>query len=128
MRIFDINNIELTNPDLSSGYLKEDRIFAKHHEAVEPVEEQWHYEIVAEYPNGGKDIRKVIDVVGVKAQEAWDEYEDIHRYIEYSKDELANMKNNNQEFSDSKKLDSIRNVLSDLINYLGLSDRFKLEK
>ena len=54
MRIFDINNIELTNPDLSRGYFKKDKVFVKHHEAVEPVEEQWHYEIVAEYPNGGK--------------------------------------------------------------------------
>jgi hypothetical protein len=89
MRIFDVNNVEIKNPDLSRGYLREDRIFARHHEAVEPVEEQWHYEIVAEYPNGGKDIRKVIDVVGVKAQDAWDEYENIHRYIEYTEDELV---------------------------------------
>ena len=46
MRIFDINNIELTNPDLSRGYFKKDKVFVKHYEAVEPVEEQWHYEIV----------------------------------------------------------------------------------
>lgn len=46
MRIFDINNIELTNPDLSRSYFKKDKVFVKHHEAVEPVEEQWHYEIV----------------------------------------------------------------------------------
>ena len=88
MRIFDINNIELTNPDLSRGYLKEDRIFVKHHEAVGPVEEQWHYEVIAEYPNGGKDIKKVIDVAGVEAKAAWDEYEDIYRYIEYKEEDL----------------------------------------
>ena len=30
-----------------------------------------HYETVAEYPNGGRDVRKVIDVPGVPAQAAW---------------------------------------------------------
>lgn len=89
MRIFDVNDVEITTPDLHRGYLKKDRIFVKHHEAIDPVEEQWHYEVIAEYPNGGKDIKKVIDVAEVKAQDAWDEYEDIQRYIEYSEDELA---------------------------------------
>ena len=27
-----------------------------HHEAIEAVEEQGHYEIIREYPNGGKDV------------------------------------------------------------------------
>lgn len=115
MRIFDINNIELTNPDLSRGYLKEDHIFVKHHEAVEPVEEQWHYEVIAEYPNGGKDIRKVIDVVGVKAQEAWDEYEDIYRYVEYTEDELT------EEPSIptiSQRLDKIEKALLEFNKYI----------
>lgn len=115
MRIFDINNIELTNPDPSRGYLKEDRIFVKHHEAVEPVEEQWHYEVIAEYPNGGKDIRKVIDVVGVKAQEAWDEYEDIYRYVEYTEDELT------EESSIptiSQRLDKIEKALLEFNKYI----------
>lgn len=115
MRIFDINNIELTNPDLSRGYLKEDRIFVKHHEAVEPVEEQWHYEVIVEYPNGGKDIKKVIDVVGVKAQEAWDEYEDIYRYVEYTEDELT------EEPSIptiSQRLDKIEKALLEFNKYI----------
>ena len=89
MRILSIENIELTNPDLSCGYLKNDRIFVKHHKAVEHVDEQWHYEVVATYPNGGQDVRKIIDVPGAKAVEAWDEYEDIQRYIEYTEEELA---------------------------------------
>lgn len=114
MRIFDINNIELKNPDLSRGYLKEDRIFVKHHEAVEPVEEQWHYEIVAEYPNGGKDIRKVIDVVGVKAQDAWDEYENIRRYIEYAEDELHK---NDDRLTMGQRLDKIEETLLRFTKY-----------
>lgn len=115
MRIFDINNIELTNPDLSRGYLKEDRIFVKHHEAVEPVEEQWHYEVIAEYPNGGKDIKKVIDVAGVEAQEAWDEYEDIHRYIEYTEDELAE---ESSVLTINQRLDEIEKALLEFNKYI----------
>lgn len=89
MRILDENGIEIESPDLEKGYLKEESLFIMHHEAVEAVEEVWHYETVAEYPNGGKDVAKVIDVQGVEAQEAWDEYEDILRYILYTEEELA---------------------------------------
>lgn len=115
MRIFDINNIELTNPDLSRGYLKEDRIFAKHHEAVEPVEEQWHYEVIAEYPNGGKDIKKVIDVARVEAKAAWDEYEDIQRYIEYTEDELKEMEDNNNKPTLEDRVKAVESVILELI-------------
>lgn len=94
MRIFDTNNIELTNPDLSRGYLNEDKIFVKHHEATQPIEERWHYEVIKVYPNGGKDIKKVVDVAGVSARDAWDEYEDIFRYIEYTEDEIREINDN----------------------------------
>lgn len=89
MRIFDMDGTELSSPDLSMGYLREEEIFIAHHEAVEEVPEQWHYETVAEYPNGGKDVAKVIDVPGAEAKEAWDEYETIQRYVLYTADELA---------------------------------------
>ena len=115
MRIFDINNIELTNPDLSRGYLKEDRIFVKHHEAIKPIEEQWHYEVTNEYPNGGKDVKKVIDVVGVKAQEAWDEYEDIYRYVEYTEDELAE---ESSVLTINQRLDEIEKALLEFNKYI----------
>ena len=81
MRIFDIYDNELFDPDLTLGYLQEDKIFVKHHPATDKVEEKWHYEVIAEYANGGKDIKKIIDVPGVPGQEAWDEYEPIYRYI-----------------------------------------------
>lgn len=81
MRIFDIYDNELFDPDLTLGYLQEDKIFVKHHPATDKVEEKWHYEVIAEYANGGKDIKKIIDVPGVPEQEAWDEYESIYRYI-----------------------------------------------
>ena len=89
MRIIDENNVEITSPDLSLGYLVQEEMFISHHEAVEAVPERWHYETIKAYPNGGKDVTKVIDVPGVEAREAWDEYEIILRYIRYTEEELA---------------------------------------
>ena len=91
MRILDLNGMELENPDLSLGYLTEEEILISHHEAVEAAAEQWHYETIAEYPNGGKDVKKVIDIPGVEAREAWDEYETVRRYVPYTEEELAAM-------------------------------------
>ena len=91
MRILDLNGMELENPDLSLGYLREAKILIVHHEAVEAVEEQWHYNTVAEYPNGGKDVAKVIDAPGAEAKDAWDEYETVQRYVPYTEEELAAM-------------------------------------
>lgn len=88
MRIFDINNDILESFDLSVGRLELDKIFVAHHPAIDRVEDVWHYEVVHEYPNGGKDLAVIIDVPGADAVEAWDEYEDILRYIPYTQEEL----------------------------------------
>lgn len=89
MRIFDKTGAELTTPDMNKGYLMPDRLLIKHHKAVEAVEEQGHFETVQEYPNGGKDVAWVIDVPAVEAKAAYDEYEEIMRYVEYAANELA---------------------------------------
>ena len=91
MQILDFYNNEVFNPDLELGYLQDAHILKEHHPAVEAVEEQGHYEVIAVYPNGGKDVEWVVDVPGVKAQEAWDEYEDVLRYVLYDEDQLAEM-------------------------------------
>lgn len=80
----------IENPDLSVGYLKPSTR-TEHHEAIEGVEEQWHYETIEEYPNGGRDVEKVIDVPGVEAQEAWDEEIPIYVYVSYTQEELDAM-------------------------------------
>ncbi|MCI7278248.1 MAG: hypothetical protein MR557_08115, partial [Faecalibacterium sp.] len=59
------------------------------HPAVEGVEEQWHWETVTEYPNGGRDVQKIVDRPGVTAQEEWVEQVPIQRYIRYTAEELA---------------------------------------
>lgn len=90
MEIYNENMEMIENPDLSLGYLK-DSTRTEHHEAVEGVQEKWHYEVIREYPNGGKDIQKVIDVKGVQAKAAWDEEIPIQIYIPYTQEELEAM-------------------------------------
>lgn len=92
MRILDEQGNELETYDNTKGYLVNDKVLIARHEAVEAVEEQGHFETIAEYPNGGKDVEWVVDKPGVEAAEAWDEYEDIYRYIPYTVDELAEMR------------------------------------
>ena len=88
MEIIDINGSPIENPDLTKGYLKQETQTI-HHDAVAGVEEVSHYETIAEYPNGGKDVRKVVDVPGVAANDAYDEEVEVQRYILYTADELA---------------------------------------
>ena len=90
MRILDQQGNELETYDNTKGYLVNDKVLIAHHE--EAVEEQGHFETIAEYPNGGKDVEWVVDKPGVEAAEAWDEYEDICRYIPYTAAELAEMR------------------------------------
>ena len=87
MKIIDSNGVEIANPDLTKGYLKQETQTV-HHDAVAGVEEVSHYETIREYPNGGKDVKKVVDVKAVPAQDAWDETVPIQRYIKYTQDEL----------------------------------------
>ena len=101
MRVFNADKTQvLEDYDLSLGRLEPDEIITHHdavivhhqeivvhhdavvrhhdavvvhHDAVQHVEEQGHYEVIAEYPNGGKDVRWVIDVPGVEGHDAYDE-------------------------------------------------------
>ena len=88
MKIIDETGAVVENPDLTLGYLVDDTE-PMEHPAVEGVDEVSHYETVAEYPNGGRDVRKVIDVPGVPAQAAWTEQVPVQRYIRYTAEELA---------------------------------------
>lgn len=88
MKVYNKDRTQiLTEYDLDKGHLVYDTL-TKHVEAIEPVEEQFHYETIAEYPNGGKDVKKVIDVAAVKGVAAYDEIEEIQIYIPYTEDEL----------------------------------------
>lgn len=120
MRILDVNGNEVQNPDLDLGYLTNDRIFIAHHEAIEAVKEVYHYETEREYPNGGRDVKKVIDVPAVEAKEAWDEYEDIQRYKLYTPEEYAERhKYDNMPTTDTR-VSVLETTVSELTNMLAM--------
>lgn len=78
----------LTEYDLKKGYLSADKL--EHLiPKIDGVKEQGHYEVIAEYPNGGKDVKWITDVYGIESVEEHIEYEDIMVYIPYSDNELA---------------------------------------
>ena len=88
MKIIDETGAVVENPDLTLGYLTDDTQPLEH-PAQEAVAEVAHYETVAEYPGGGKDVQRVVDVPGVPARPAWVEQLPIKRYIRYTAEELA---------------------------------------
>ena len=92
MKIYtnELRTVELdpNQCDLELGRLeiKEEII---HHDAVEGVKELGHYEVIAEYPNGGKDIKWIIDTPEIEAQDAYDEVFTYQVYIPYTENYLA---------------------------------------
>lgn len=105
-RILDAhgNELQYDDIDLNAGKLVDETITV-HHDAVEGVEEVSHVEVLKEYyetgPDGapvldedghkvvfGKDVKTIIDVPGVEAKDAYDEQEEIQRYIPYTAEEL----------------------------------------
>lgn len=113
MRIFDELDNLLESYDETKGYLKPDSLFVCHHEAIEAVAEQGHWETIAEYPNGGKDVDWIVDVPGVEAQEVWDEYEDIYRYVLYTEEELAAIEEEKRKAEEEAKLQERIRALPD---------------
>lgn len=110
MRILDKDNKELNESavDNGKGYLVQETITVAHHEAAGEVQEVFHYETVAEYPNGGKDVKRVIDVPYQPAREAYDEKETIMRYKLYTSEELADIEKKRAEAEDrTNKLESL---------------------
>ena len=103
MKILDDTGAVVENPDLTLGYLTTSTEEITH-PAVEGVEEQWHWETVTEYPNGGKDVQKVIDVPGVPAQAAWTEQVPVQRYIRYTEEELAAREKERQQAEEAARL------------------------
>ena len=115
VRILDENNVEITSPDLSLGHLVEEEVFLAHHPAVEEVREQWHYETVYEYLNGGRDVVKVVDVPGVEAKDAWDEYETIKRYVPYTEEELAALEEARNKPTLESRVETLETTTDDMI-------------
>ena len=113
MKIIDSNGVEIASPDLTLGYLKQETQII-HHDAVAGVEEVSHYETIAEYPNGGKDVRKVVDVPGVAAKEAYDEEVEVQRYVLYTAEELAEQEKARKEAEEKAQLPTAEERLAAL--------------
>ncbi len=89
VKIVDQQGNPLDNYDPDLGYL-ETHTEIIHHPAVEAVAEVSHYETEREFPaTGGRTVKRVTDVPGVEAREAWDETVTTQVYIPYTAAELA---------------------------------------
>lgn len=111
MEIYDINDKLIENPDLEKGHIENEKKTI-HHDAVEAVEEKYHYETLKTYPNGGKSVKKVIDVEGVKAKDAYDEEVDIQRYILFTEEELKAQLEQQKEYKISYSKQALKNYLA----------------
>ena len=116
MDIYDEQGNPVTDYDPTKGRLEmQKRIH--HHEAVEAVEEQGHWEIVAEYPEtGGKDVQWVVEVPGVEAREAWDEEETYWLYIPYTEEELAQMEADRNQPTPEERVKELEEALELLLS------------
>lgn len=113
MKIIDSNGNPIEAPDLTKGYLKPETQ-AIYHDAVAGVEEVSHYETIREYPNGGKDVKKVVDVKAVPTQEAYDEEVEVQRYILYTTEELAAQEKARKEAEEKSQLPTAEERLAAL--------------
>lgn len=99
MRIIDELGGNVTDPDLTLGKLIPERILIERHAAQseqERIEEPDESNVIEEFFNeDGVSIGKTIGFKVVQeyrpASAAWDEYEDVMRYVLYTSDELAAM-------------------------------------
>lgn len=89
MKVYNENKTEILDEyDLEKGELRLDTLII-HHDEVEGQEEVGHYEVIAEYDNGGKDVEYIIDKPYIEHQDAYDEEEQIQIYIPYSNEQLT---------------------------------------
>lgn len=96
MKVYNQNKTQILDTyDLSKGYLKEDVITIVN-KAIPEVKEIGHYQVINEYPNGGKDLMWVVDRPGQSYQPASIEKETIQVYIPYTNEELQKIENKKQ--------------------------------
>lgn len=86
MKIYDATlDHELQNPDITLGKLETAKRVTVHHEAV-PASVRYEVmtgTVTADFPDG---LRQEITT---PAQDAWDEYEEVQRYVPYTDAELS---------------------------------------
>lgn len=120
MRILDEDGNELDSYDESNGYVEEEEINGTYHEAQEEVQEEFHWKVIKEYPNGGQDLEKVVDVPYIAPHEAYYEKETILRYHPYTEEQLKQIADEKAEIENKEaKLNSMFDsdlMFSDLVD------------
>ena len=114
MEIYDDNMQPIETPDLSKGWL-EAKNRTVEHDAIIGVKEIGHHEVIAEYPNGGKDVAWVVDVPGVEAKEAWTEEVAYQVYHPYTQEELDKIAEDKAKPTVEQRVDALESANDDLI-------------
>lgn len=91
MQIYDEQGSLLEHVDPTLGRVVEEveRIL---HPPVPERREVGHYEVVRAYPGGGKDVKWVVDVPGVRPQPAREEERVRRVFIPFTPGELAELR------------------------------------
>ena len=125
MKIFDEDKKIIENPDLGKGHL----VYCERpivHRYKVTVEEKGHYETVKEYPNGGKDVKWVVDE---EEQGVWKTYDTEGNEIETDRivpddapheDELSDIEGYYKYvlFTEDELKERLENEVKDQINEL----------
>ncbi len=109
MKIFDETKTYEIAPeqvDYEKGYLKLDKKFVVHHEAVE-AKEAVYDTVTEQLENGSSQTFHPLITPAIKAQDAYDEYEDIQVYVPYTEMKL-------KEIAFNARIDELRRILQEL--------------
>ena len=97
MKIYDKDFTEIMDYQPDMGWIQE-ATRTIHHPAIEGRAEEGHYETIREYPEtGGKDVRWVVDVPGIKAQDAYDEEENYYLFTPWTDEELEQIQKDREK-------------------------------
>lgn len=97
--------------NLKKGYLVDD-ILVTHILAVEGRKEEGHYETISEYPNGGKDVKWIVDIEAIEAIEEHDKTEKIQVYVPYTQEEIKAKQKEKEIENKNNKINEYKNLLS----------------
>ena len=113
MRIIDADGIDIDDPDLSLGQLVAETIVIESHPAVPEVEEVreevlvWPEPGMPEWDDRDEDGNLLAalyrEEVVREWQPAWDETEDVLRYMPYTEEELAEIARAEAEAEEARK-------------------------
>lgn len=116
MRIIDADGIDIDDPDLSLGQLVAETIVIESHPAAPEVEEVreevlvWPEPGMPEWDDRDDDgnllaalYREEVVREWQPAQDAWDETEDVLRYVPYTEEELAEIARAEAEAEEARR-------------------------